>query len=900
MPLAAGQSLSFYEILGPLGVGGMGEVYRARDTRLEREVAIKVLPEELADDLDRLRRFEREAKTLASLNHPNVAGIHGVDQEGDVCFLALELVPGEDLATRLERGPLPVDEAIDVCRQIAEGLEAAHDAGVVHRDLKPANVRITPDGVVKVLDFGLAKPMNLPGSGSGTSGTATPDSFVATEEGVVLGTPTYMSPEQARGKPVDRRTDIWAFGCVLFECLTGERAFGGESMTDVLAAIVGKELDLSALPRGVPARVCTLLERCLDKEPRTRLRDIGEARLVLANPGEPASAHAGQGSGRSSRGRLWALVVTALVAGATGVRVLDVFREPRVAPADVRLAVHLPPGQELAMGQGYSLALSRDGSLLAWVSGRDRLLHVRRLDDYAVRVLEGTEGATTPCFSLDGSRLSFFIEDRLYRVATDGGTPELVIDEGRNLHEVEGIQTGDRGVTSDEHGTLTFAPSTISGLFQVSAEAPGVEVLTTIDVDADERTHRWPQALPGGDDVLFTVDDNTSPEYYDDARIEVVRRSTGERRVLIEGAGMARYADGTLVFTRGGDLHAVAFDQESLEVRGEPVRVVEGVVFATTSGAAQFALAEDGTLAWASGLARQDKRRLLWRSLADERTVLDLPPAVYVTPALSPDGQFLAYVDAGVRDTDIWLRDLERETDQRLTVGESAYGPLLTPDEEVVYYSRSARRIYARDTRGGERRVLVDGSGTYLTPSSITPDGEFLLFTWTQKETGQDIYRVPLRGGGEPEPLLVTPSGEAQAVLSPDGKWLAYSSNVSGRLEVYVARSSDTERRWPVSDRGGHEPRWTDDGAWLFYSQREEQTLWRVAVESGPELRLGSPERVLDDFFVGGYFANYDISPDGTRIMTMQPELDESSEPGEIRVVPRWTRTLDARLRHVR
>ena len=402
MTLAAGQSLSFYKILGPLGAGGMGEVYRAKDTRLGREVAIKVLPEELADDDERLRRFEREAKTLASLNHPNVAGIHGVDQDGDVCFLALELVPGEDLAERLSRGPLPVDEAIDVCRQIAEGLEAAHEAGIVHRDLKPANVRITPEGVAKLLDFGLAKPIRPVATKEGTS-TAKPDSFLMTEEGLVLGTPTYMSPEQARGKPVDRRTDIWAFGCVLFECLTGNRAFGGESVTDVLASIIEREPDWSQVPSGVGAEIQRLLQRCLAKDARVRLRDVGEARVSLAEQAEGIEAvDSPARSFRPLRFFVAGLGVASLVAFAAwylAPGTADML--PRAAGNTLRLTVDWPSG-------GRWAKISPDGRRVLFATNTQVL--VRDLAEFeTLPIVETSDGeaarSRSTLWSADGESI---------------------------------------------------------------------------------------------------------------------------------------------------------------------------------------------------------------------------------------------------------------------------------------------------------------------------------------------------------------------------------------------------------------------------------------------------------------------------------------------------------------
>jgi len=721
MPLAAGQSLTFYEILGPLGAGGMGEVYRAKDTRLEREVAIKVLPDDLADDDERLRRFEREAKTLASLNHPNVAGIHGVDKEGDVCFLALELVPGEDLSTRVARGPLAIDEAIDVCRQIAEGLEAAHEAGVIHRDLKPANVRVTPEGVVKILDFGLAKPIHPGGTKDGTT-SAESDSFLMTEEGLVLGTPTYMSPEQARGKPVDRRTDIWAFGCVLYECLTGQRAFRGGSLTDILAAIVGEEPDLSRLP-PLPASVRALLVRCLTKDPRVRLRDIGEARVLLQTSDLDGSEPRALGPAQDRRLRGALLVAVGVLGAALGAFVHDQMggesESPDSAgelatneaePSPVRRFSQPPALDEEGEHVRWNeTILSPDGKFLA-VSTRDGLV-VRSLDSLESTLISGTEAAARPgvwgavAWSPDSEHLVYIDGTAIVRVTPEGRSPVPLF----SLSDDSGLL---RMITWLDDGRIVFGTVDDAAGVRLHSIPEGGGPATEVAVVGENmmagHLHAI-SAVPGGRFVTVLH------SFYGDTFSVLTEGDSGMRTLFSlpgESITTARWVPGDhLLFSRGlgedaDDVWAVPLSMEPFEVTGEPFFVQSGVTGASVS--------MDGTLAYVEQKAAQ--YQLAW---------------------WSPEGK---------------AEPFGRVHDQRI---QSVF--FSTDLGSILYVVGNAMltEMWKYDLRRGVSTEVATGPKTTMWAGTL-PDGRIAYTTLDLAAEGPALksYLLPATGRGEPEPWL--------------------------------------------------------------------------------------------------------------------------------------------------
>jgi len=830
MPLATGQTLSFYEILGPLGVGGMGEVWRARDTRLEREVAIKVLPEELADDEERLKRFEREAKTLATLHHANIASIFGIDQVGETSFISMELVAGEDLATRLARGPLPVGEAIETCRQIAEGLEAAHEAGVVHRDLKPANVRITPEGAVKILDFGLAKPMR-PKAGAGGTTAAESDSFLMTEEGLVLGTPTYMSPEQARGKPVDRRADVWAFGCVLYECLTGKRAFGGESIPDTLAGVLEREPDWSALPGATPAHVRALLERSLVKDPRLRLRDVGEARIALGAQSDESAAPSAASRSRS----LW-LLPLGILAGFGSALLLDRgLRDGAPSPRIARTFEIPSPGIE---EDGLGSAISPDGRTVATIADGHIRLHL--LETAEIRDLAGTDGVHLLTWSPASDALAYRAGAALWRVDRDGGKPSRIC-------ELASGWVGGAGLTWGAGDRIVFSVGGGS-LFEVPARGGEARVLLAPGKGIAEHFH-VPSFLPDGQSLVYARHGPTGLD-----RIEVL--VDGERKTILEvpGArldGPCWSPTGHVVYQREFDsvgVWALPFSLERMEATGEPLLIVRGSSRPTVS--------QDGALLhFVSRIHSGDS--LGWvdetgvvEPFGEERQQLE-------DPALAADGRRVV-VTVGERDgKDIYVHDLERGTWTRLTHDEVPKGtPRWAPGDRVVYDESTwsggtdARRTAADGS--GQPELLVEDAAT----PSISADGRWLVFV-----RQHDVFAQDLERGGAPLAVVDTPAKETRAVLSPDGRWIAYRSDTSGRMEIYVQPFPSGSGRWQVSSAGGNFPRWSPAGDRLFYVEEHERgtasdRMMAVSVETEPELALGVPEPIFErprSFYVTDY-----------------------------------------------
>ncbi len=828
MTLAAGTKLGPYEILSPLGAGGMGEVYRARDAKLNRDVAIKVLPEAVAEDAERLARFQREAQVLASLNHPHIAAIYGLEKSGNLEALVLELVEGETLAERIAAGPIPIDEALAIARQIAEALEAAHEKGIVHRDLKPANVKITPQGKVKVLDFGLAKA--LTGDRSSPDVTHSPTlTAAATQAGVVIGTAAYMSPEQARGKSVDKRADIWAFGAVLYEMLSGRKAFEGETVSDTLAAVLRADIDWAGLPSQTPASVRRVLRRCLDRDAKTRFHDVADARLEMDEAVETA-APATPAAALPARSRLWPVVAGALlVLAAVGWwRAASPTSAP---PAATRLSVVLPAGDQLPYDQEPNLALSRDGRQLVYVAERAGTpsLYLRAFDAAEPRPIEGTSNATSPFFSPDGGWIGFFADGKLKKVAVAGGPPVALAD----------VSTPRGGVWLDDD-SIVFSPEYTAGLLRLSAGGGKPEVLTRPDVSRGERTHRWPEALPGGADVLFTIGLASSPSNYDGAEIAVLNVASRKVRKVFEGGSMARYVPPAhIALLRGDSILVAPFDPGRLAVTGAAVPVVEKVSGDLAGGSAYFATARNGTLVYARGVAAQDRTLVLVNRKGDAVDV-PLSPRHFLGPRFSPDGKRLAFsVGAGTgRDDDVWTYDLAGDILTRLTFGNSGVLPVWAPDGKRIAYGSirgGAEGIYVKSADGGGREeALHILKASAEMPTAWSADGGSLVFLRFSPTVG--IWLLQL--GAESRAREVEP-GALAARLSPDARWIAYQDSVPG--DIFVRPTDGSPGKWQITTDRGSWPVWV--GNEIFFV-REGGDILAVDVETRPTFRAGAARMV--------------------------------------------------------
>ena len=916
MTLLSGARLGPYEIVAPLGAGGMGEVYRARDTRLKREVALKILPESFAADPDRLARFQREAEVLASLNHPNIAHIHGLEESGSVHALVMELVEGEDLAQRIARGPIPLDEALPMAKQIAEALEAAHEQGIIHRDLKPANIKITPDGVVKVLDFGLAKLTEAAASGArGADVTISPtitSPAMMTGIGVLLGTAAYMSPEQAKGREADKRSDIWGFGCVLYEMLTGTRPFDGEDVSDTLANVLKIDPDWSALPSEIPPAIRTLLQSCLTKDRRRRVADISTALFVLEKGASLAPPAGTVSAAPLPRRPLWRRVVTPVAAAlvtstVVGAGVWFVMRAPEPVPPRVsRLAIAFSGPTALTInGADRDLAMTPDGSRLIYVGNRGTQLFMRALD--AIEPVAVFTGTPRGLFvSPDGQWIGFVDNGSvLKKVAVTGGTAVT-------LTTLDGFPLG---ATWGPDDTVIFATNNgTSGLQRISAAGGPTTVLTRPDHARGELDHLWPELLPGGRAVLFTIMAVTGG--LDASQVAVLNLQTGTWKVLLRGGSHAHYvpsgfgsptpADregGYLVYGSAGTLRAVAFDLTRGETRGTPVPVVPEVV-TTPFGALDAVVAADGTLAYVSRSGETGvsaPRTLVWVDRQGRETPIPAPPRGYMYPRLSPDGTRVA-VFAADQQLDLWLWNLARATLTRLTFEPGLdLLPVWTPD--------GRRLLFASDRAGGQFNLFVqaaDGTGSATrvaestnqqTPTGMTADGTRVVFDELTPTRQRDLRLLTLTPTPHVEPLLETPFDERGGMVSPDGHWLAYESNSSGRLEIYVRPFPNVgDGQWQVSNAGGVQPLWAPTGRELFYRAPDGALLTVPVDPRGTTWSAGTATTLVAGRYYTSTFAprQYDVSPDGQRFLMIKEGggSDQTAAPPQIIVVQHWTEEL--------
>jgi Tol biopolymer transport system component len=894
MTLLSGSHLGPYEILGPLGAGGMGEVFRARDPRLDRDVAVKILPESFAVDPERLGRFDREAKTLASLNHPHIAQIFGVEDlpgpaGSHVPALVMELVEGEDLSVRIARGPIPMAEALPIAHQIADALETAHERGIIHRDLKPANIKVSSDGVVKVLDFGLAKAMSHADPDVNPANSPTM-ALTGTQAGLILGTAGYMAPEQARGQALDRRVDIWAFGVVLFEMLAGKQAFSGDTISDVLASVLKNDLDWNLLPKDLPAPVLTLLRRCLDPDRRNRLRDIGEARVAIADflagktAGVPAAA-AKDASGHSGQLLLGAVAVLALIAAGA---IAALVMRGRAAPETSRRLVVAPPDDVSVQSVNRpAITLSPDGwtVVLTGVTKGVSSLYIRGPGDFEPRQLPGTEAASNPVFSPAGNAVAFFADNRLMLLPLDATARQL------------NLVNDPRGMTWVDATTLVYTPESVGGLFELGINGGSPKALTTLDPKTTERTHRWPSALPGGRWVLFTVGTTSNPDDYDGAQIDAVDRQTGERRIVFKGASSARYvSSGHLLLIRGGALYAVKFDPQSLTVSGQPVSILQGIGGDRTTGAGHIAISESGTLAYVPGDGTGGLRQLVWTDLKGILQSINLAPALYNDIRISPDGSRLAYALGTTGAADIWVYSFARGTSTRLTFTGINGTPAWSRDGRDVFFSaiEGLRTTILKTSADGGREpaaiVALDGR-LYL--KTVSADGTWALAD-SVGSTGTlaNVAKIPLRTGASPELIVNTSRDEYGAALSPDSTLIAYQAVEGGRPEVYVRELAASAGRWQVSNAGGEEPMWSPDGRSLYY--RFESRLMRVTVDRTGTFAASLPEILFDGILNlrSDTGVSYDPAPDGKRLVMIRRA--QAASNGSVRMVTNWVNELKA------
>jgi serine/threonine-protein kinase len=901
MPLAAGARLGPFQIAEPLGAGGMGEVYRARDTRLNRDVAIKILPETFALDADRLARFKREAQVLAALNHPNIAAIYGLEETDGIQALVLELVEGPTLADRIADGPIAVEEALPIARQIAEALEAAHEQGIIHRDLKPANIKVREDRSVKVLDFGLAKLAASDNSSSGMAGLSMSPTITtpaATGIGMILGTAAYMSPEQARGKVVDRRADVWAFGCVLYEMLTGLRAFPGEDVTETIASVVKSEPDWDLLPVDLSPTPRVYLRRCLQKNPRDRVHDIGDVRLaidgafdVAVPPPQPPAEAVGTTPWRSPTAAAAALALILVTAVATWVVMAPAAERP--APLR-RFAISTGQVPLVIANRNRDVAITPDGSRLVYFAGlgANRQLYVRALDALEGTPIRQADRFFEPFVSPDSRWVGFNDEAdfTLRKVPIAGGPPVTITAVGREI----------LGATWGPDDTIVFAttdPGT--GLRRVSAGGGAPTALTTPDKARGEIQHSWPEFLPGGRAVLYTIQ---SGERGEEFQIAVLDIESGESRTLVPGGSSPRFSpSGHLVYGAENTIRAVPFDLARLEVLGDPIPLIEGVIMKGGGGGADFSVSADGTLVYIAGGAGAALRRLVWAERDGARRPINAPPHGYTSARISPDGTRVA-LDARDQQSDIWIWDFARETLRRLTTDPNVdFAPIWTRDGRRIVFSSSRVSpntlfVQAADGTGGTER-LTEGTETHV-PNAFSPDGRRLIFRADSgTATGQDLRMLVLDGEPRIMPLIQSPFNERNAEISPDGKWIAFQSNESGADEVYVRPFPDVESgRWQVSTAGGAQPAWAPNGRELFYVAADGR-LMAVDVRSQAGFAAGVPRMLVD----GGFLFNlatsqnrsYDVSPDGTRFLLIEaPNTGTQADTAGLTVVLNWADEL--------
>jgi Tol biopolymer transport system component len=890
--------IAHYEVLGLLGRGGMGEVHRARDTKLGREVALKLLPKDFARDAERLARFKREAQVLASLHHPNIASIFGLEEADGQLFLVMELAQGEDLSRRIEKGPIPEEEVLDMARQIAAGLEEAHEKGIVHRDLKPANIKVAPDGKVKVLDFGLARAFAGETAAEGNI-EHSPTITAMTGGNVILGTAAYMSPEQARGKTVDRRADIWSFGVVLYEMLSGKKMFEGETVSDTLAAVLRADPQWDDLPENTSPGMRRLLERCLERDPLRRLRDVGEARIFLEDGAKDSSLLASSSSLLAEAGatglaadskrrpgwRTWGAMAALAVTGMIfGWQVLGRPQPPQL------LNLTLPPPEggvfHLLSTRPGPAALSPDGTMLAYSvreeSGTIRL-YLRRLASPDATALSGTDGAAYPFWSSDSRYLGFSADEKLKKVAVAGGPP-VTLCEANNQ----------KGGTWNEEGVILFAPSHDSGIFRVSAAGGEPVEITTIPEDGDEDSHRHPRFLPDGKHFLYLA--RVSGAAGEAPRVYMASLDGGEPMLLTTSETAAEYSAGHLLTVREGILLATPFDPDTGELGESGTPIVEDILV-VSSGAAcgVYSPNVNGMLAYQVSTGSTD-RGLEWAGPAGSQLGSLGEPGDLFRPRVSPDGTqaVVELTDPDTDATDLWLVDLETGLRSRFTFapGEE-YEAIWTPDGREVLYTAevdSTYRIMRRAVEGTGGAEVVYENDREISVDSVSPDGKIAMLEENDPETGWDIFTLSLETG-EKSPVVIEERVQGGAMISPDGRWFVYHSQTSGSFEIIVRPMSGGDRRWQVDRQGGVYPFWSPDGTKLYYLEFSGEISMVPVDGSGATFRAGAPQVFARVAPPQGGGIHVSLHPDGDRVLHVGGEVSED-ETGYLHLVTDWRRGL--------
>jgi len=893
MSVDVGTRLGSLEITALLGKGGMGEVYRARDTKLKRDVAIKILPEEFSRNADRVSRFLGEAEVLASLNHPNIGAIYDLEEVNGSHFLVLELVEGETLADRIARGSIPVDETLHIAKQIAEALEAAHELGVVHRDLKPANVKITPDGKVKVLDFGLAKAFETEAAGMNLSNS--PTLVSGSVPGVILGTAAYMSPEQAKGRSVDRRADIFAFGCVLYEMLSGNAAFQGETISEILARVIEREPDWSRLPAGTPLPIRRLLRRALKKDSRQRLGDIRDARIeieeALVDPVRSETVVISTPTIRWWSG--WIAAALAL-----GAALFFALRSPVNSPSGDVISFSVFPPEKTAFSAAFNttvnipkFALSPDGRALVFsaeTAGGRPMLWVRSMEQVGARELAGTEEAQDPFWSPDDRWIGFFAAGRLKKIPAAGGLVQVLAETAVDF----------RGGTWGPEDTILFGGG--AGPILRVTSGGGKTTPVTITSASQAESHRSPYFLPDGLHFLYTVQSGTPEE----SGVYAGSLDGKTKKLLIHGFTGAVYVHpGYLLFVEGETLLAQAFDAERLELRDQPFAVAEHVGRSSTSMSAVSA-SRTGTIAYAGSIVHNG--RLTWMDRSGNPIgSAGTAEGDYTDFRLSPDDKRLAFslVDRKAGAIEVWLTDLARGGTSRFAFGTSiAASALWSPDGSKLAFRslRGVIQFFQRSAAGGGSDEPLLQAETYRTagipsinliPTDWSPDGRHIIFSAPSVAFGNDLWLLPLSGDGKPAKFIASPAEEMHGNFSPDGRLVAYTSNESGKFEVYVETFPRSDRKWAVSTNGGYEPRWRADGGEIYYLS-EDRKLMAVSVGPGPS--FGIPKMLFQTRVPAGVTTNrthYVATRDGRRFL-VDTQTSEAP-PNPITVVLNWTTALN-------